>query len=90
MKYQSPIYFAHRDEKEGYRLLKLEEKTEPHRANMKTDYQRLQDMALQKKKNELIEEWVRSKLKTTYVRVNDDYLKCKFENDWLKNSQYVE
>lgn len=83
-------FFRSPDEKEGYRLIKLIEKTEPHRANMKTDYQQLQQIALGEKKQEQMDEWIDEKLKTTYVRVNNDYLNCTFKNAWIKQSQYVE
>lgn len=83
-------FFRSPDEKEGYRLLRLIDKSEPHRANMKTDYQQLQQIALQEKKQEALEDWIDEKLKTTYVRVNNDYLNCSFKNAWIKQSQYVE
>ena len=83
-------FFRSPDEKEGYRLLRLIDKSEPHRANMKTDYQQLQQIALQSKKQEALEEWIDEKLKTTYVRVNNDYLNCTFKNAWIKQSQYLE
>ncbi len=85
-----PQFFRSPDDKEGYRLMRLVDKTEPHRANMRTDYQQVQQMALQQKKNEQLEAWIDEKLKTTYVRVNNDYLNCTFKNAWIKQSQYVE
>lgn len=85
-----PEFFRSRDDKEGYRLLKLINRSEAHRANLKTDYQFIQQMAKQKKQGEVLKEWIEEKLKTTYVRVNNDYLKCEFDNDWIKKSQYVE
>jgi len=85
-----PAFFRTPDEKEGYRLIKLISKTEPHRADIKTDYQRLQAIALQNKKSEVTQEWIEEKLKTTYVRVNNAYLDCDFQRNWIKQSQYVE
>ena len=85
-----PAFFRTPDEKEGYRLIKLNSKTEPHRADLKTDYQRIQAIALQEKKNEVTQSWIEEKLKTTYVRVNNAYLDCDFERNWIKQSQYVE
>ena len=85
-----PSFFRGQDDREGYRLLRLVDKSEPHRANLKTDYQQIQQIALQQKKNEQLEKWIDEKLKTTYVRVNNDYLNCTFKNAWIKQSQYVE
>src|SRR5690606_14329566 len=83
-------FFRTPDEKEGYRLIQLNSKTEPHRADLKTDYQRIQVIALQDKKNKVTKKWIEEKLKTTYVRVNNDYLECDFQRNWIKQSQYVE
>ena len=85
-----PSFFRTPDGTEGYRLIKLLEKTEPHRADLKTDYQKIQLMATQEKKNEMTQTWIEEKLKTTYVRVNNDYLSCEFNQNWIKQSQYVE
>ncbi len=85
-----PVFFRTQDGKEGYRLIKLLDKTEPHRADLKTDYQKVQAMALQQKRNEATQEWIEDKLKTTYVRVNNEYLSCEFNQNWIKQSQYVE
>ncbi len=85
-----PEFFRKEDRSEGYRLLKLNERTAPHRANLKTDYQRIQQIALNDKNQRVMKEWVEEKLKTTYVRVNNNYLNCEFQNNWIKKSQYVE
>lgn len=85
-----PVFFRTPDGKEGYRLMKLLNKTEPHRADLKTDYQKIQAIALQQKRNEATQDWIEEKLKTTYVRVNNEYMSCEFNQNWIKQSQYVE
>ena len=86
----TPKLFREQDGKEGFRLLKLIRKIEPHRATLERDYQRLQEMALNKKRQKKIEAWVKDKIKDTYVRVNNEYFNCDFKNEWIKKSQYVE
>lgn len=83
-------FFRTRDEKEGYKLLKLMDRSEAHVANMATDYQRIKQVALAKKKNEILEEWVNDKILDTYVRVNNEHLNCEFRRKWLNNSSYAE
>jgi peptidyl-prolyl cis-trans isomerase SurA len=73
-----------RDGKQGYRILYLRSRSEPHRANLKDDYQLIQDMALQKKQDDAVKAWVRKRLATTYVRVDADYRKYHFEYPWLE------
>jgi PPIC-type PPIASE domain. len=83
-----PVFFRTPDEKEGYRLLRLLNRTEAHVANLSQDYQRVQNVALAEKKQNTLQEWVEDKLDETYVRVNNDYLQCTFERNWIKQSQY--
>ncbi len=86
-----PSLFRTPDEKEGFRLIKLLNKTEPHRADLKTDYQIIQNVARQQKESDAIQKWIDEKLKTTYVRVNNEYFNCEFQRNWIKrSSQYVE
>lgn len=71
------------DGKQAYRVLWLKSKSEPHRANLRDDYQLIQDMALQKKQEEKLREWVMSRLPYTYIRIDEDYRGCKFKYPWL-------
>ena len=51
-----------RDGKEAFRLVLLVDRTQPHRANLKEDYSRLQMMATMQRKQEVVEEWVAEKI----------------------------
>lgn len=66
-----------------YEMVLLKEKSEPHAANLEDDYQRIQEMTLAQKKNEFMDDYVRSKVKGTYIRLDDSFKNCKFrENIW--------
>jgi len=75
-----------RDGKQGYRILYVQSRTEPHRANMKDDYQLIQGSALQEMQAKAVDTWIRKRLAITYVRVSDDFKNCKFQYPWL---QYI-
>lgn len=75
-----------RDGKQGYRILYVQSRTEPHRANMKDDYQLIQGSALQEKQAKAVDTWIRKRLAITYVRVSDDFKNYKFQYPWL---QYI-
>lgn len=79
----SPSSTQTRDGKQAYHLIYVKSRTEPHRANLKDDYQRIQDEALLDKKQKLIDKWIKKKLSSTYVRIDDEYKNCKFENNWV-------
>lgn len=72
-----------RDGKQGYRILMLRSRSQPHRANLQDDYQLIQDMALQEKQNAAIDTWVKKRLETTYVRVDEQYRKYHYNYPWL-------
>ncbi len=59
-----------------YKILHLKTRTEPHRANLSQDYILLQNMALQKKNNEVLKEWFEEKRATTYIRVGPAFSHC--------------
>lgn len=68
-----------------YKIVLLKEKTEPHPANLKDDYQVIQDLALEKKKNEFMEKWVAKTIKSTYIKIDDDFKNCTFDNSAWNN-----
>jgi peptidyl-prolyl cis-trans isomerase SurA len=68
-----------------YKIVMLKDKTEPHPANIDSDYQRIQDMALEQKKGVFMDEWVGKKIKTTYLKIDEDFKKCEFKSQiWNK------
>ena len=72
--------------KKGYRIIYLKNRTEPHKINLKDDYQRLQNMAIMEKQKRLINEWINKKLKNVYVRMDPGYKSCKLKYNWLMNN----
>jgi len=77
-----PIMFITQENNEAYRILNLVFRTEPHRANLKDDYNVIQAWALERKQGEIIQKWVNEKSKRTYIKISERYYKCEFENDW--------
>lgn len=68
-----------------YKIIYLASQTKPHRANLKEDYDILQEMALMDKRMKAVDDWVKEKQKRTYVRIDDAFKNCTFQNpDWLK------
>ena len=80
-----PMPYATHDGKQAYRILYLKSRSEPHKLNLKDDYQKVQTMALTKRQQEVIKNWVKKKLSNTYVRITDDYKTCSFNNKWSTN-----
>ncbi len=75
-------FFRTRDGKEGFRVVKVHRKIQPHRANLKEDYQFIKRMASQEITERRMDEWVRKRIDRTYVKVNTDVYDCNFRNPW--------
>ncbi len=72
------------DAKKGYRIVLLKNRTKPHKANLKDDYQQIQGGALAKKQQKIIGDWINRKLREgVYVHIDKDYQNCGFQNHWL-------
>ena len=66
-------------------LVKLVSRVEGHRATITEDFQVMQDVVQAKEREKTLHDWVVSKIKSTYVRMNDRYKDCKFEyQGWVK------
>ena len=66
-------------------IAKLKSRTEGHKATITEDFQVMKDIVLAKRRAQMLHDWVVKKIKSTYVRVNDNYRNCDFEYDgWIK------
>ena len=79
----TPVLMQDDKGEDAYRLLSLKKRTEPHRANLNDDYDQIQNWALQNKRQEVIKEWIINNAKKTYIKINDKYLDCEFEQKWF-------
>jgi peptidyl-prolyl cis-trans isomerase SurA len=82
-----PILYQTREGKEGYRLVKLVKKIEPHRANLTDDYQILQEAATAQAKQEATLQWLEGKINETYIFISEKYQDCSWELNWNKKSK---
>lgn len=70
---------------QAFRIVQMNFKTEPHIANLIDDYDKIQRVALENKKQKTLETWITTKLVDIYVKLSDEYKDCKFQNKWYKN-----
>ncbi|CAM1333507.1 peptidylprolyl isomerase [Tenacibaculum aestuariivivum] len=81
------FYDETREGEKMYKVILLKTKTETHKANLIDDYVKMQQFALDKKKEEVINKWSKQKIKETYIKLGDDYKNCSFEKDWKKENK---
>lgn len=71
-----PFRFKAQDGSEMFRLVQLVSRSKPHKADLKLDYGKIQQAALDQKKGAYTEKWVLEKLNSTYLGVSDMFSKC--------------
>lgn len=76
------FYFDFIERKQGIRIVRLMERTEPHYANLNDDYSLIQSATLNKKKETTLSNWIDSKVSNAYVRIDKDF-NCEFKNNWI-------
>lgn len=80
-----PFEAEDQNSKKIYKIVALRSKTQPHQVNLKDDYQMIQDMALGEKKQNIIDEWIKTRQKETYIKIDDSYKNCIFSfTGWVK------
>lgn len=79
----NPVPMKTEDQKDAYRILYLQKKTQPHRANMHEDYAKIQEWALQQKQRDAIDAWIDEKAKDTFIRIIEEYQNCMLIHAWV-------
>lgn len=75
--FSAPMVYKDEQEKQAVRIVYLQNRTEPHRENLRDDYDRIAQRALAEKKERTVEKWFQGKLPTYYVMVDKDYQQCE-------------
>lgn len=78
------FYDETREGEKMYKIILLKDKVEGHKADLNKDYVKIKNLALQKKKQEIINNWIKDKIKDTYIKIHNQYKDCDFEYNWLK------
>lgn len=84
--YSQPTEFTDAQGKKATRLVEILTKTEPHRENLKDDYDKVAQRALEEKKNNVLEKWFIQKIPTFYVKLSDEYKSCPEMQKWQANA----
>ena len=74
-----------KDAKEVCAIVKLKNRINGHKATISEDYQNLKDIVVDQRRDEMLQKWILTKQKHTYVRINDTWKKCDFKYPgWVK------
>ena len=81
-----PLLMTSAEGKAAYRLVIVKSKSKPHVANLKDDYQKIQEVALSEKQNKAMSDWIEKKSKSTYIQINDEMNGCPTLKHWMKGA----
>ena len=71
--------------KEECVIVKLKSRINGHKATISEDYHNLKEIVLEKRRDEMLDKWIREKQKHTYVRINENWKNCTFKYPgWIK------
>ena len=84
--YSKPVVFTDERGKKGIRLVYMVSKSEPHRENLRDDYNWIAQRALDEKKNAALEKWFIQKIPTLYVMIDGEYKNCSNLTKWEGNA----
>jgi peptidyl-prolyl cis-trans isomerase SurA len=81
------VPYTTEDGTQAYRVLYLKLRTDPHKANMKDDYNKIQELAKRDKEEKVISKWIELKSKTAYIRMGTRFKSCDFKYKWTVSEQ---
>nr|MBP6370088.1 peptidylprolyl isomerase [Paludibacteraceae bacterium] len=83
-----PFSFTNENGKEIVAIVKIHDKIKAHKASISDDYQTLKMVYTNVKNTQAIQQWIESKIATTYNQLTPAYRTCNFSYPhWLKNRE---
>ena len=67
-----------------YKILKITNRFDEHKADFSKDYVKIKELALTDKQLKTIKKWMEEKIEETFVNVNSDSSYCDFVYNWIK------
>jgi peptidyl-prolyl cis-trans isomerase SurA len=80
--YSKPTVFTDDRGKKGVRIVYLLSKSEPHKENLRDDYNKIAQRALEEKKNNALQKWFQARIATYYIMIDKDYQRCPNLSKW--------
>ena len=71
-----PLVYRTPDGEPAARILYVKSKSKPHQANLRNDYQKIYNAALQEKRTRILNQWFEDARKQVYVNIDPEYSHC--------------
>jgi peptidyl-prolyl cis-trans isomerase SurA len=85
--YSYPTIFVDERGKKGVKLVFLKTKTNPHRENLKDDFSKVANRALEEKKLLALQKWFDKNIPNNYLMIDEEYINCSMNPSWLNTAQ---
>jgi peptidyl-prolyl cis-trans isomerase SurA len=79
---QPSLYFDFNEKKQGIRIVRLMNRTAPHRANLKEDYALIQRATEASRKEEVLSKWIIDKIDNAFIKIDPKLIECQFKYPW--------
>jgi len=79
-----PLVYTDERGRKMVRLIYLKNRTQPHRENLKEDYNRIAARALDEKKQGALSKWFKEHLPNYYITIDSEFKNCSSLSDWWK------
>ena len=80
----SPTVIQMQDENKAFRILRLNRRTEQHKANLVDDFSKIKEYSINAKKQVTLEKWKSITIAKTYIKLSDELTKCELAKKWSK------
>jgi peptidyl-prolyl cis-trans isomerase SurA len=81
--FSQPVVFTDDRGKKGVRFLYLKTRTQPHRMNVKDDYNKIAQVALEEKKMATLSKWLEKNIGTYYIMIDQSTATCGQMQKWI-------
>jgi peptidyl-prolyl cis-trans isomerase SurA len=82
--FSQPVEYNDERGKKGMRMVWLKSKSTPHRENLKDDYNKIAQRALEEKKENVLDKWFAQKIKGYYITIDNEYKDCTVLKKWFE------
>lgn len=80
--YSQPAVFTNERGVKGVRILYLKSRSEPHRMNLRDDYNKIASGALEEKKFQALDKWLTAHISTYYIMIDAENVSCPQLKKW--------
>ncbi|MCR9100508.1 MAG: peptidylprolyl isomerase [bacterium] len=78
----APFMFRDPTGERYFRVVQLQSRSSPHKADLRKDYSKIQMAAIEAKKSEFISDWVSDKVGATYIDIDPMFNGCPVLRKW--------